>query len=220
MLKKSGAKTVRWQMQWPQIEPTSGHFNWSVQDKIVGDLAEKGISVLPIMWRTPIWAQSCTTRCSIKPPMSSQSAKDAWQGFLQAAVKRYGPDGEILEAVQTATWQQEAAADQDLGDLERAQPGDRDEPAESPALCEAAEALQGRDQGRGSARGRDVRGPGGPLTSRAEQLRTSSIRPTKRSMRSASRTGLTLRRSTHTRRRSKTCSRDVRSTEGRDAPQR
>ncbi len=95
MLKKSGAKTVRWQMQWPQIEPSSGHFDWSVQDKIVGDLAKKGITVLPILWRTPGWAQSCTARCSIRPPMSSQTSKNAWKDFLQATVKRYGPNGKF-----------------------------------------------------------------------------------------------------------------------------
>ncbi len=95
MLKKSGVKTVRWQMQWAQIEPSPGHFDWSVQDKIVGDLAKKGIRVLPIMWRTPGWAQSCASRCSIKPPLSSQSAKDAWQDFLKATVKRYGTNGKF-----------------------------------------------------------------------------------------------------------------------------
>jgi len=95
MLKKSGAKTVRWQMQWTQIEPTPGHFNWSVPDKLVGDLAAKGIRVLPIMWRSPQWVQNCTKRCTIKPPLSSQHAKDAWQEFLRRAVKRYGPNGEF-----------------------------------------------------------------------------------------------------------------------------
>ena len=33
MLNKSGATTVRWIMFWPRIEPTSGHFDWSVPDK-------------------------------------------------------------------------------------------------------------------------------------------------------------------------------------------
>src|SRR5690349_12621118 len=63
MLKESGAKTVRWIMNWSRIEPTSGHFDWSVPDKLVGDLAAKGIRVLPIMWGSPTWVQSCTTRC-------------------------------------------------------------------------------------------------------------------------------------------------------------
>ena len=91
MLKKSGAKTVRWIMYWPRIEPSSGHFDWSVADKLVGDLAAKGIRVLPIMWGSPRWVESS----AVTPPLGSQAARNAWQDFLRAAVKRYGPDGKF-----------------------------------------------------------------------------------------------------------------------------
>jgi hypothetical protein len=91
MLKKSGAKTVRWIMFWPSIESSSGHFDWSVPDKLVGDLAAKGIRVMPIMWGSPRWVEPR----AITPPVDSQPARDAWQGFLHAAVKRYGPKGKF-----------------------------------------------------------------------------------------------------------------------------
>jgi hypothetical protein len=91
MLKKSGAKTVRWIMFWPRIQPTSGDFNWSQPDKLVGDLAAKGIRVLPIMWGSPKWVANR----SIIPPLGSQRARDAWQDFLRAAVNRYGPKGKF-----------------------------------------------------------------------------------------------------------------------------
>ncbi len=91
MLKKSGAKTVRWIMFWPRIETSSGHFDWSVPDKFVGDLAAKGIRVLPIMWGSPRWVE----HQAITPPLNTQAARDAWQGFLKAAVKRYGPGGKF-----------------------------------------------------------------------------------------------------------------------------
>ena len=95
MLKKSGAKTVRWQMQWPQIEPTSGHFNWSVQDKIVGDLAAEGDQ------RAADHVAHAELGAELHHAVQHQAtdglagSKDAWQGFLQAAVKRYGPDGKF-----------------------------------------------------------------------------------------------------------------------------
>src|SRR4051794_13087490 len=95
LLKQSGAKTVRWKMNWSRIEPTSGHFDWSVPDQLIGALANKGIRVLPIMTSTPTWAQACTTRCAIRPPLFSQGAKDAWQTFLHKAVKRYAPHGKF-----------------------------------------------------------------------------------------------------------------------------
>jgi polysaccharide biosynthesis protein PslG len=91
MLKKSGAKTVRWIMFWPRIEPTSGHFNWTVPDKVVGDLAAKGIRVVPIMWGSPRWVEST----AITPPTDTQAARNAWKKFLQSAVKRYGPKGKF-----------------------------------------------------------------------------------------------------------------------------
>jgi hypothetical protein len=57
----------------------------------VGSLAKKGIRVLPIMWGSPPWVESKT----IIPPLDTQAAREAWQGFLKAAVKRYGPNGEF-----------------------------------------------------------------------------------------------------------------------------
>src|SRR3954452_15137228 len=91
MIQKSGAKTVRWIMFWPRIEPTPGHFNWSGTDKLVGDLAAKGIRVLPIMNGAPRWVEPR----AIIPPIGSQKARGPWQGFLRAAVNLYGPNGKF-----------------------------------------------------------------------------------------------------------------------------
>ena len=35
MLKKSGATTVRWTMNWSNIEPSSGSWKWSAADKVI-----------------------------------------------------------------------------------------------------------------------------------------------------------------------------------------
>jgi len=88
-LDKSGAKTVRWTFAWPRIEGRQGQFNWSAPDKLVGDLAAKGIKVLPTLYGSPNWLESRT----VKPPIDSQKARDAWKGFGKAAVERYGPNG-------------------------------------------------------------------------------------------------------------------------------
>ena len=65
-LKKSGATTVRWTMNWSHIEPSSGHFDWSAADAVVGDLAAQGIRVLPVMWGSPGWVASS----AITPPIA------------------------------------------------------------------------------------------------------------------------------------------------------
>ena len=56
MLKKSGATTVRWTMNWSNIEPSSGSWKWSAADKVIGSLAAQGIRVVPVMWGSPSWA--------------------------------------------------------------------------------------------------------------------------------------------------------------------
>jgi len=88
-LDKSGAKTVRWSMFWARIEQSPGNFNWNASDKVVGDLAGKGIKVLPILSGTPNWLASSPSR----PPLKSNQERDAWRGYLHQVVKRYGPRG-------------------------------------------------------------------------------------------------------------------------------
>jgi hypothetical protein len=88
-LNKSGAKTVRWAFFWARLEHFSGRFNWEPSDNVVGDLASKGIRILPILYGTPPWLAKSPS----KPPIGSQEARDAWKQFLTEAVQRYGPGG-------------------------------------------------------------------------------------------------------------------------------
>ena len=87
MLKKSGATTVRWTMNWSNIAPSSGHWQWSAADKVVGSLAAQGIRVLPVMWGSPNWVASS----AITAPVATQKQRDAWSGFLRAAIKARRP---------------------------------------------------------------------------------------------------------------------------------
>jgi polysaccharide biosynthesis protein PslG len=89
ILDKSGAKTVRWSMFWARIERSPGQFDWTVPDKVVGDLASKGIKVLPILSGTPSWLAGSPS----KPPLKSKKERKRWGGYLRKAVKRYGPNG-------------------------------------------------------------------------------------------------------------------------------
>jgi Glycosyl hydrolase catalytic core len=89
MLGKSGAKTVRWSMFWARIERSPDQFDWTRPDRVVGDLASKGIKVLPILAGTPDWLASSPS----KPPLSSKEERNAWKNYLRKAAKRYGPKG-------------------------------------------------------------------------------------------------------------------------------
>src|SRR5215217_5873016 len=67
-LDRSGAKTVRWSMFWARIERSSGRFDWTAPDRVVGDLAGKGIKVLPILSGTPSWLADSPS----EPPLGSK----------------------------------------------------------------------------------------------------------------------------------------------------
>jgi hypothetical protein len=89
-VRQSGAKTLRWMFVWPRIEGKQGVFNWSAPDKLVGDLAAKGIRVIPSLWGSPNWV----AKSAVTAPIGSPAARNAWRQFLTAVVKRYGPEGD------------------------------------------------------------------------------------------------------------------------------
>jgi hypothetical protein len=91
-MKAGGIDAVRWPLPWNGIQPTrTGGYNWEGFDPIVEVAARHGLTVLPFVYGTPEWiAPKYTTL-----PVSSARARKAWIGFLEAAVKRYGPGGEF-----------------------------------------------------------------------------------------------------------------------------
>jgi polysaccharide biosynthesis protein PslG len=89
-VRQSGAKTLRWMFVWPRIEGKQGVFDWSAPDKLVGDLAAKGIRVIPTLWGSPKWVANT----AVTAPIGSPKARDAWRQFLTAVVGRYGPGGD------------------------------------------------------------------------------------------------------------------------------
>ena len=48
---------MRWAFFWPRIEVRQGQFDWSPVDNVVGDLAAKGIKVLPTLNGSPHWVE-------------------------------------------------------------------------------------------------------------------------------------------------------------------
>jgi hypothetical protein len=90
-LGRSHITTVRWGFRWIRIEPIRGEEpNWNVSDQVIGDLANRGIRVLPVVTSPPAWAAAAD-----RPPLKSRRARNGWQKFLKAAVERYGPRGDF-----------------------------------------------------------------------------------------------------------------------------
>ena len=82
-------RTDRFLVYWGSVQPTRGSFNWGPTDGRVGTLASHGIRTVPALWGNPDWVGGS----SATPPVGGPRGEHAWQAFLKAAVKRYGPGG-------------------------------------------------------------------------------------------------------------------------------
>ncbi|HEX6117775.1 MAG TPA: hypothetical protein VFY99_11805 [Solirubrobacterales bacterium] len=81
-----GVEVLRFPIEWSQVEPAPGEYDWSAVDAIVQGATARGIDPLPFVWTTPGWVNPQKSR----PPLGSRAEKRAWQGFLAALAERYG----------------------------------------------------------------------------------------------------------------------------------
>jgi hypothetical protein len=84
--------TLRIPIYWYSLEPRPGEYDTSELDRIVGEAADRGISVLPFIYGSPRWA----TGYEARPPLT-RAARAAWARFLRLLVRRYGPRGRFWE---------------------------------------------------------------------------------------------------------------------------
>jgi len=98
-IQKAGADVVRIPMNWSHVQaepgdceprPAHGVCNWVNLDAQVGNAAEAGARIIPILSDVPGYIYRQTTR----PPLNGE-ARAGWEDFVDAAVRRYGPDGEF-----------------------------------------------------------------------------------------------------------------------------
>ena len=86
LMAEGGVEVLRFPIEWAQVEPEPGVYDWGAIDAIVGGAAVAGIDPLPFVWSTPAWLNPQKS----KPPLGSAAEKEAWQGFLAALAARYG----------------------------------------------------------------------------------------------------------------------------------
>lgn len=83
-------------LSWQTVEATKGVYDWSGYDAEFRRLAQFGIEPVPYVIGTP----AAYADVSSVPPTSDPKAFDAWARFLKAAVARYGPGGELWQALE------------------------------------------------------------------------------------------------------------------------
>jgi hypothetical protein len=82
-------RSVRFLLLWAAIETRRGSYDWTMPDRVVGQLASHGIQPVPFAYGSPSWVSGEPAR----PPLGNARDRAAWMAFLQAAVDRYGPEG-------------------------------------------------------------------------------------------------------------------------------
>ncbi len=88
-----GAKWVRFELEWTNIEPTTkGTFSgWANYDTAIQAAESAGLKVLAILSTTPSWARTLPGNPYWSPPAVPQNYAD----FATAAVNRYKPGGTL-----------------------------------------------------------------------------------------------------------------------------
>lgn len=85
---RTGASWVRVPMDWSQIEPTRGQFNWGVVDNLVSSAHARNLRILGLIGYTPVWAR--VEGAQLLFPTSPPQRPSDFAAFVTGAVKRYG----------------------------------------------------------------------------------------------------------------------------------
>ena len=94
LMDKGGVGTVRKVLYWNSIEIQKGKFAWATTDALVGNLASRGISMLPVVYGSPHYVAKQPNI----PPVGSAHKRKLFRQFLAQAVKRYGKGGTYWKA--------------------------------------------------------------------------------------------------------------------------
>jgi polysaccharide biosynthesis protein PslG len=88
-MRSTGVRTLRFAINWFGVQPNPGSPNLGPTDKLVGDLAARGIRPVPFVYGSPPWIAKKPNR----PPLDSAEKVQAWRNFLALVVERYGRGG-------------------------------------------------------------------------------------------------------------------------------
>jgi polysaccharide biosynthesis protein PslG len=91
LMARSGVESVRTLFDWAGAEPSPGVYSFASTDRIVRLAASHGMTVLPIVLYTPLWASTNPT--SDLANLYAPGDVGAYARFLTVLIGRYGPSG-------------------------------------------------------------------------------------------------------------------------------
>lgn len=86
-----GAAFNRWQINWRDVEPVPGEFDFQKTDRELQAIKAAGLETTVILTYPPDWATQSGSRVPLGLDLPIDSEKNEWAGFVQAVVQRY-PD--------------------------------------------------------------------------------------------------------------------------------
>jgi hypothetical protein len=90
----SGAESIRTVVDWSRLQPSKGGpIQYGDLDRLVATTAGRGLTLLPVVERTPRWDAAVPGNAGSPP-----RALPPFAAFLTALVKRYGPEGSFWAA--------------------------------------------------------------------------------------------------------------------------
>lgn len=94
-----GAGWARVIVDWSGVEPSnpaggSHNYQFGISDKVVGSLAQRGVSASLLLTGTPPWATTAEKRAACSnPSRAGPTDLDSFAAFAGATASRYGPNG-------------------------------------------------------------------------------------------------------------------------------
>jgi len=85
-----GARWLREEFRWSDVEPVRGARRWARLDELVASATTRRIRLLPLLFGTPRWAARDQTAIPADPRRFAAFSRDV--------VRRYGPDGAFWKA--------------------------------------------------------------------------------------------------------------------------
>jgi hypothetical protein len=87
-MRRANVGTLRFPINWRQLEPEPGEYDWSQVDAVVGGATGAGIELLPFTYGVPAWLSA-----DPRSPLDTKAELAAWATLHSALARRYGPGG-------------------------------------------------------------------------------------------------------------------------------
>lgn len=95
LMRQANVGAARVTLFWRVIEHHRGEYDWTGPDRLIGEFASRGITVLPNLYGIPGWLSNEPT----SPPVETAQQQVEWERFVREAVTRYGPGGAFWRTV-------------------------------------------------------------------------------------------------------------------------